>query len=97
MGKLAVGILGATGAAGLEFVRALSDHPFFEIAELYASEKSAGKTLEQARKLDLSGLPARIRTKTVQNVEDVSSELDVLHSPLMLRGMLRQNALHTRR
>jgi aspartate-semialdehyde dehydrogenase len=41
--KLRVGIVGATGIAGQQFVDALRDHPWFEIAVLAASERSAGK------------------------------------------------------
>lgn len=43
MSKIKVGILGATGAVGQRFVDLLSDHPWFEISCLCASEKSAGK------------------------------------------------------
>lgn len=43
MAKIEVGILGATGAVGQRFVDLLSDHPWFEITALAASEKSAGK------------------------------------------------------
>ena len=38
-----VAVLGATGAVGQAFVRLLSRHPWFELAELAASERSAGK------------------------------------------------------
>ncbi len=41
--KLPVAILGATGAVGQRLVAALADHPWFEIAALAASERSAGK------------------------------------------------------
>lgn len=41
--KLRVGILGATGAVGQQFVRILENHPWFEITALAASERSAGK------------------------------------------------------
>lgn len=41
--KWPVAVLGATGAVGQMFVRLLADHPWFEIAELAASERSAGK------------------------------------------------------
>ncbi|MFN2635644.1 MAG: aspartate-semialdehyde dehydrogenase [Gemmatimonadaceae bacterium] len=41
--KWPVAVLGATGAVGQMFVRILSDHPWFEIVELAASERSAGK------------------------------------------------------
>ncbi len=41
--KQKVAILGATGAVGQTFIRLLSGHPWFEIAELVASERSAGQ------------------------------------------------------
>jgi aspartate-semialdehyde dehydrogenase len=46
--KIKVGILGATGAVGQRFIQLLNDHPYFEVAEVAASEKSAGKTYRQA-------------------------------------------------
>src|SRR5438445_13619905 len=46
--KIPVAVLGATGAVGQTFVRLLADHPWFEIAELAASERSAGKKYSEA-------------------------------------------------
>jgi aspartate-semialdehyde dehydrogenase len=46
--KLRVGILGATGAVGQKFVELLTDHPWFEITALAASERSAGKKYRDA-------------------------------------------------
>src|SRR5438132_8723202 len=46
--KIPVAVLGATGAVGQTFVRLLADHPWFELAELAASERSAGKTYADA-------------------------------------------------
>lgn len=46
--KLKVGILGATGAVGQRFVELLENHPWFEVAVLYASERSAGKPYAKA-------------------------------------------------
>ena len=43
MAKLPVAILGATGAVGQRFVQLLDGHPWFEIAALAASERSAGR------------------------------------------------------
>ncbi|MCB0744330.1 MAG: aspartate-semialdehyde dehydrogenase, partial [Ignavibacteriae bacterium] len=40
MKKLSVAILGATGSVGQKFVELLSDHPWFELTELCASERS---------------------------------------------------------
>jgi len=45
MKKLEVGILGATGMVGQRFVSLLEHHPWFEVAWLAASERSAGKKL----------------------------------------------------
>lgn len=42
--KIKAGILGATGLVGQEFVRMLTDHPFFDVDFLSASGDSAGKT-----------------------------------------------------
>lgn len=41
--KVNVGILGATGTVGQRFISLLEDHPFFVVAALGASERSAGK------------------------------------------------------
>ncbi|WP_075882808.1 aspartate-semialdehyde dehydrogenase [Candidatus Protochlamydia sp. W-9] len=46
--KIPVAILGATGCVGQKFVQLLSRHPWFEIFALCASEKSAGKTYQEA-------------------------------------------------
>ena len=46
--KIPVAILGATGAVGQTFVRLLANHPWFEIAELAASERSAGRKYGEA-------------------------------------------------
>lgn len=50
MNKIKVGILGATGSVGQKFVSLLSEHPIFEINELVASERSAGKSYKDAVK-----------------------------------------------
>jgi len=44
MAKIPVAVLGATGEVGQKFVVNLQKHPWFEIKELYASERSAGKS-----------------------------------------------------
>ncbi|MEE8380798.1 MAG: aspartate-semialdehyde dehydrogenase [Thermodesulfobacteriota bacterium] len=48
MEKIKVGILGATGMVGQRFIQLLEDHPWFEISELAASERSAGKPYEES-------------------------------------------------
>lgn len=46
--KISVAILGATGSVGQKFIELLSDHPWFEIIELAASDRSAGKKYSEA-------------------------------------------------
>ena len=46
--KLRVGVLGATGMVGQRFITLLANHPWYEIAALAASPRSAGKTYEEA-------------------------------------------------
>ncbi len=46
--KISVGILGATGSVGQKFVSMLAYHPWFEITEVAASERSAGKKYKDA-------------------------------------------------
>ncbi len=48
MKKIPVAILGATGSVGQKFIELLSNHPWFEIVELAASERSAGKKYKNA-------------------------------------------------
>jgi aspartate-semialdehyde dehydrogenase len=46
--KIPVAVVGATGIAGQQVLAALQDHPFFEIVALAASERSAGRSFEEA-------------------------------------------------
>jgi aspartate-semialdehyde dehydrogenase len=70
--KIPVAILGATGSVGQKFVELLSDHPWFEIKELCASDKSAGKKYYDAVDWFLpSSLPDRVGEIIVQKCEPV--------------------------
>jgi aspartate-semialdehyde dehydrogenase len=57
--KIGVAILGATGAVGQRFIQLLADHPWFYVAEVVASDRSAGKPYGQACRWVLSGQPPR--------------------------------------
>ena len=46
--KIGVAVLGCTGIVGQRLLSLLANHPFFEVAEVAASEKSAGKSLDEA-------------------------------------------------
>src|ERR1700761_2519633 len=78
MERRRVGILGATGMVGQRFIQLLNNHPWFEIAWLAASDRSAGKSYAEACRWKLdTPLPARIAAMTLQaNVpEDSAIEL----------------------
>ena len=48
MKEYKVGIIGATGMVGQRFATLLENHPWFHVAALAASPRSAGKTYEEA-------------------------------------------------
>src|SRR3954469_1428833 len=67
MERRQVGILGATGMVGQRFIQLLHNHPWFEIAWLAASDRSAGKAFGEACKWKLdTPLPAKIAAMKVQ-------------------------------
>lgn len=66
--KFRVGILGATGTVGQRFIQLLEDHPQFEVTALAASDRSQGKTYEEACAWRLPGeMPERVKKITVQS------------------------------
>jgi aspartate-semialdehyde dehydrogenase len=60
-----VAILGATGAVGQTFIRRLVGHPWFEITELAASERSAGKRFRDACRWLEGEMPAEVADREV--------------------------------
>jgi aspartate-semialdehyde dehydrogenase len=48
MEKLRVGVLGATGMVGQNYIALLENHPWFTVTYLAASERSAGSSYRQA-------------------------------------------------
>ena len=66
--KLPVGILGATGVVGQRFIQLLEHHPWFEVAWLAASERSAGLSYSRAARWRLhTPLPARVAQMKVSD------------------------------
>ena len=60
--RIPVGILGATGMVGQEFVTFLRDHPWFDLTWLGASDRSAGKPYREATSWRLGGvMPPNVR------------------------------------
>src|SRR5271169_414300 len=68
--KIPVGILGATGVVGQRFIQLLEDHPWFEVAWLAASDRSAGQAYGDAARWRLkSPIPEHIREMPVSPAE----------------------------
>jgi aspartate-semialdehyde dehydrogenase len=66
MTQMEVGILGATGAVGQQFIALLADHPWFKVRWLGASERSAGKSYRDATAWRLAApLPDDVATQRV--------------------------------
>jgi aspartate-semialdehyde dehydrogenase len=57
MARIPVAVLGATGAVGQRFIQLLADHPWFEIAALAASERSADRPFAEVAKWVIPGDP----------------------------------------
>ena len=84
--KLRVAVLGATGMVGQRFISILNNHPWFEVAVVAASPRSAGKTSEEAVgskwKMD-EPIPEAVKSlvvKDVSNVEEVVADADFVLS-----------------
>lgn len=61
-----VAVLGATGAVGQAFIRLLDGHPWFDLVEVAASERSAGKSYRDAAKWLEGPLRASVAGLTVK-------------------------------
>jgi len=88
--KKKVAIIGATGSVGQEFVLSLENHPWFEVTQIAASERSAGKKYAEAIRDPNSGIiswevhgeiPEYIKEMTVKNIDEINaSQLDLVFS-----------------
>ncbi len=57
MQKLDVAVLGATGAVGQRFIQLLENHPWFRVAEVIGSDRSAGRLYGEAARWVLDAEP----------------------------------------
>lgn len=82
-GRRRVAVLGATGAVGQAFVRLLDDHPWFDLVEVAASERSAGKRYADAvRWIGDDPLPERAASLEVLACDPRSVSADIVFSAL---------------
>ncbi len=68
--KWHAGVLGATGIVGQRLVNLLAKHPWFELTEVAASERSSGKTFSEAVRWHLeTPIPEAARHLVVKGIE----------------------------
>jgi aspartate-semialdehyde dehydrogenase len=80
--KWRAGVLGATGLVGQRLVKLLTSHPWFELKEVAASERSSGKTYAEAVRWHLDGpIPETARSLVVKSL-DPSLDCDFVFSAL---------------
>src|SRR5580658_5222529 len=80
--KWRAGVLGATGLVGQRLVKLLAGHPWFELTEVAASERSSGKNYSEAVRWHLdSPIPEAARCLVVKSL-DPSLDCDFVFSAL---------------
>ena len=81
--RIRAAVLGATGAVGQTFVRLLANHPWFELVEVAASERSAGRPYAEATRWVGTGtVPAEIAGQTVLPCDPAAITASVVFSAL---------------
>jgi aspartate-semialdehyde dehydrogenase len=74
--KIKIGILGATGVVGQNYIKLLINHPWFQIVDVAASPRSAGKPYSEAvkQKWQMSiDIPEELKNIIVRDVQDFNS------------------------
>src|SRR6185312_3399343 len=80
--RIPVAVLGATGAVGQTFIRLLRDHPWFRVAEVAASERSAGRRYADATHWLEGEMPADVAALTVTPCTPDSVSSSIVFSAL---------------
>ncbi len=82
--KFRIGILGATGMVGQQFIRLLDGHPYFEVGHLFASDHSAGRRYGDVTRWSVSAsIPESIGELTIESISEIpTDDIDILFSAL---------------
>ncbi|HDY74629.1 MAG TPA: aspartate-semialdehyde dehydrogenase [Euryarchaeota archaeon] len=83
MKKTKVAVLGATGMVGQRFISLLEGRPFFELTDIAASSRSAGKRYSDAASWYLSDeMPESVRDTVVSEIDPKVIDADIVFSAL---------------
>jgi aspartate-semialdehyde dehydrogenase len=77
-----VAVLGATGAVGQAFIRLLEGHPWFDLVEVAASERSAGKSYASATRWLEGTMPS-----AVAGLEVTACTPDKVKAPIVFSAL----------
>ncbi|MGE5839717.1 MAG: aspartate-semialdehyde dehydrogenase [Deltaproteobacteria bacterium] len=95
--RIHVGVIGATGVVGQNYIRLLNGHPWFEVAHVSASPRSAGKSYREAvagRWHMVTEIPCNVGDLVVEdagNVEAALGKCSVIFSAVdMEKGAVRK-------
>jgi aspartate-semialdehyde dehydrogenase len=80
--RIPVAVLGATGAVGQTFIRCLADHPWFELTEVAASERSAGRQYGDVVRWLEGTLPQAVARQLVRPCDPAAVSAPVVFSAL---------------
>jgi len=88
MDKIKVTVLGASGVAGQEYLRLLSNHPFFEVVHI-TGKSSVGKKLREVVKFDEDKISEDLMEMKIEPTDVNSLESDLFFSALPTEEALR--------
>ena len=77
-----VAVLGATGAVGQAFIRLLEGHPWFDLVEVAASERSAGRSYRDAARWLEGTMPAGVASLDVKMCDPAAVKAPIIFSAL---------------
>jgi aspartate-semialdehyde dehydrogenase len=84
--KIRVGVIGATGMVGQNYIKLLDNHPWFEVVYLAASPRSAGKKYRDAvagrwqMSVDIPQPVRNIEVRDASDIEDAIGECSLIFS-----------------
>jgi aspartate-semialdehyde dehydrogenase len=90
MQKIKIGVLGATGIVGQNYIKLLQNHPWFEIVDVAASPESAGKTYFDAVKkkwqmpIPVPNYLKNMIVRDVQNFDAIPKDVSFVFSAMDL-------------
>ncbi len=77
-----VAVLGATGAVGQAFIRLLEGHPWFDLVEVAASERSAGRSYRDAARWLEGTMPSAVAQLEVKTCDPAVVKAPIIFSAL---------------